>query len=466
MKKLVLLTGLVALLFGACGPDKKAETDTDTPYLNPNLFSYTVTEETSLSGKLPPLQSFVFGTYNNYWIIFSGRTNGFHGFVGSSQYFPQTSANEFIYVYDTTNGTLYMKNATFFGGDTGNVFRSTNLPHTQQGVNLYACGGYGVTNATDTSANKTYSYFMKINMANLVNAVMSTSADSSNLIRQAIQWTSSSLVQNTGGELYILNNTFYLAEGHNFTGIYGKPNVVQIYQDKVNVFTLDSTAGLSIVGGTAITDGLPDSTTQFRRRDLVVAPCVQSDGSSIGLSIYGGVFTLTNGTPFTHPIYINPSSNPQYRVDTSNQYANIYSAAFLTMYDANSKCMMTSIFGGLGYHAADTSNGPYWTSHITNVRRSYANNSDLTTYETNPNDSMPTFIGGEAVFIPSKQLTYFNADYKIVDYTKLSQSQFVGYIYGGIVSTNPNNNSGTATSPSTKVYRVTLNKLLSSEAPK
>ncbi|MCW3070520.1 MAG: hypothetical protein JWO44_410 [Bacteroidetes bacterium] len=451
---LALVLSLAALY--SCGPDHKKENTTPS-------FTLTVTEDNSFT-QLPSLQSFVFANKDGNWLMFSGRTNGFHGFAPPGMNFPKLTANQQIYVYDVASAKIDSMPVPSYGGDTANVFLSTNLAHTQQGDYLYACGGYGISTGGD-SAKITYSYFMRMQLNNAIAAVK---AHDQAAFKKAVNWGKSDLVRSTGGELYALpDGNFYMALGHNFTGSYSDSTAKQVYLDQINVFSLKVNGfggvnSLSLLPVRTITDSLPDSTTQFHRRDLVVAPCVQSNGTDIGLAIYGGVFTYsgkdapasTNGTPFAHPIYTTYTSH---RVDNGfSQFSNIYSAAFMSMYSSDANAMLTSFFGGLGDSLKNFA-AANWTTNISTNMRSYANSGDSTTMIMNPNP-MPGFIGAEGVFIPDDNVAFYNKDYKIIDYTKLTDGQTVGRIYGGIVSNyNGAGNNPVISHASGKVYKVVIN---------
>ncbi len=426
-------------------------------------FSITVTQDAAFTG-LPDLQSFVFGSSQNNWLMFSGRRNGFHGFA-NDQDFPVKKANNMLFTYNILNFKLDSMAIPTYGGDTGNVFLCTNLAHTQKDGYLYACGGYGLQNKTDESAKKTYSYFMRIKLDDAINAIKTKNASA---FKQAINWGSSELVRSTGGELYILpDGNFYMALGHNFSGTYDGTNSTQVYLDKINVFSLkvngfNGVNNLALIPVGTISDNMPDSTTEFRRRDLVIAPSILADGLDVGLAVYGGVFKYAtggiqnNGTPFNHPIYIDNKQSHAYRVDSFYQWTNIYSTAFISHYDPTSKSMMTTLLGGLGDSEANFASAN-WTSVISTNVRSFANHGDVTTSLTNAN-ALPGFIGAEGLFIPAPNVVYYNEAYKIIDYSKLTNNQTVGYIYGGISSNNSGATITATTVASNVVYKVTITK--------
>ncbi|MCW3083855.1 MAG: hypothetical protein JWP12_1221 [Bacteroidetes bacterium] len=473
MKNKLIIPGLalIAISLWSCGP---ADTTTKPE------FTFTVTADANPNyAKLPPLQSFIFENYKGNWLMFSGRTNGFHNFSEPGQDFPKLMANQFIFVFNPTSGQLDSIAIPSYGGDTANVFLSTNLAHTAKDGYLYACGGYGVLSGGD-SARTTYSYFMKMQMDSAIAAVQSHNASSAARFKKSIIWGQSPMVCSTGGELYLLpDNNFYMCVGHKFTGSYIDSTAVQQYVDKINVFSVSVANNSLVLTSSAngpITDGLPDSTTQFRRRDLVVAPNVLANGTDIGLAIYGGVFTYggvgspfnTGGNPFPHPIYMDYHQAPYYKVDPYSQPTNIYSTAFLSMYDSGSQSMITSLFGGLG-DSVQNFNAANWSKTISSNIRCFANNKDTTTTYANVGGGLPAYIGSESIFIPDASVTYYQnyGDYKIIDYSSLTNGQTVGRIYGGIVCTTlPIGNNNAITSASNVVYKVVFNKLEPLQASK
>lgn len=400
--------------------------------------------------------------------MFSGRTNGFHNFAEPGMNFPKLAANQLIYVFNTASGQLDSIGIPSYGGDTANVFSSTNLAHTAKDGYLYACGGYGLLSGGD-SARTTYSYFMKMQMDSAIAAVQ---AHNPGKFKRSIVWGQSPMVCSTGGELYILpDNNFYMCVGHKFTGSYTDNTAIQQYVDKINVFSVtngpNNTLVLTASPNGPITDGQPDSITQFRRRDLVVAPNVLANGTDIGLAIYGGVFTYGAGTPFNsggnpfpHPIYVDYHQTPSYKVDSYNQPTNVYSTAFISMYDAASKCMITSLFGGLG-DSVQNFNNANWSKTISSNIRCFANNRDTTTTYANTS-VLPAYIGSESIFIPDAGVTFYNSygNYKIIDYSSLTNGQTIGRIYGGIwCTTLPAGNNNAVTQASNAVYKIVFNKL-------
>lgn len=465
LKTLLAFATLTSLL--SCN-NTKPETETEAPVPTPAPLSfYFKVEPDNTKKNFPAIQSFVFAEKNGYWLMFSGRTNGFHGFNSKSSNFPKVYANDSIFVYKPSVDSLYKMAIPNYGGDTANVFLCTNLAHTEYQGTLYACGGYGIRDKDNKDAKKTYDYFMSMDLEKAISAVIHNDPNS---FKQNITWGQSKMVCATGGELYRLpDGNFYMNLGHKFTGVYGggspSPNQQQ-YKDTVWIFALKSITtkqgkGWQLENIGNINDGLPDSTTQFHRRDLVVAPSVLADGSSIGLAIYGGVFTQGNNFPFSNPIYINPATSPKYKLDPYNQYLNIYSTSFMSHYDTETKTMMTTLFGGIGNAAASGFSGldsnANWSNVIATNKRMYANGGDVTT-QIQDTGLLPAYLGSESVFVPDANVPFYNKEYNIIDYAKLGKSQSVGYIFGGIISNQCCSDSTGSTWPSTTLYKVSIYK--------
>lgn len=434
---------------------------------DPPQYSFTVEPVTEGFTHAPALQSFAIGVGDNGdWLMFGGRTNGFHGF-GATENFPFKKANYYIYAYDPKSDKLDSVATTMLPQALQNQFASTNMQCRQVGNYLYVCGGYGLANpGTADSAWTTYNNFVRIDISKMLNGVHQ---QDSGKIASALAWTSNDIAMSTGGELYQLpDGKFYLVVGHIFKGLYSNDTnntqySIQRYLDSVHVFNVNGTDSIYLNNFQYITDGLNDTITQFRRRDLVVTPNVLPGGKDFGISIYGGVFTYgAFGNPFGYPIYLTGGATPSYRIDSNFiQTANIYSAPGIVMYDDAFDMTMTTIFGGLGNDTA-TKDTAAFTKVISTITRS---KNGTTSVAYNPT-GMPGYLGAEAAFIRDAKLPMYNGNnLDIVDYRKMKtgDKQAIGYIYGGIVSNLPQWSSSNPTNPtqaSNKVYRVYINKTL------
>ncbi|MBA4198311.1 MAG: hypothetical protein C0459_12235 [Chitinophaga sp.] len=460
------------------------------------LFNYEVTIDKDLTN-LPALQSFCFGTTTSdsgkYWLMFGGRTNGFHGF-GGQENFPVKKANTYMYVFNTKTNSLDSIDVSYLPKDLREQYISTNMQNRQVDSFLYVCGGYGAKKVLLDTLWVTHNIISRININQIVKAIL---AKDSIGIRKAIAYDKNDFLKATGGELYKMpDGKFYLLVGHNFKGRYADTNklslnyAVQTYLDAVHVFSLIETptsVTLDTKSFQTITDGLVDTLTQFRRRDLNIVPSVLPNGK-YGITIYGGVFTyasgrpgFSGGNPFRNPIYIYPDSSNPYKIDSKfRQLWNVYSAPNFTMFDSLNNGMLTTIFGGLGDTLASNigpsnnlPNGPDSAAFTKFITTLFYNNTSGNTTPIFSQNPMPHYVGAEGVFIQASNLPiYKNNSLGIVNYDQIPVGKtFVGYIYGGIHSDSTQwNNVVTKdtinntilplniTYPSNKVYKVYLTK--------
>ena len=459
MRKISLSVILACGLLWACGP-KHSDSESRT-------FTYEVVESQNFPN-LPALQSFAFAQTDSCWLFLGGRTNGFHGF-GGQENFPVRKANLYAYAYNFDRGRLDSLSVDSLPDALKWQFRSTNMQHVQDSNYLYLCGGYGARIDGGDTAWVTNSVFSRIDVALMVDAIQTGNY---NNFRQSVVYDENRIAQSTGGELFKLNNgEFFLVLGHNFTGKYNAATATQVYLDSVRVFTISETANSVKINTNSfryISDGLPDTTTQFRRRDLVVAPLIYGQGNKVGVSVYGGVFTYSSGTiddggnPFRWPIYIPADASESYTLDKNyEQLSNIYSAPNLALYSKANDMMYTSIFGGLGDTANVNGDNAAFTKFITTIVRNYGN--DRTTTQYNPT-TLPHYVGSEGLFILARNLPLYNnsAKLNIVNLDSLQGRTLVGHIYGGIHSDSTQWNNTppqpiNLTKASRRVYDVYIN---------
>lgn len=413
---------------------------------------------------LPALQSFVFGQSGNYWLLIGGRTNGFHGF-SNYQDFPFKKANKFVYVYNTATNKLDSMATALLPSVLREQYTSSNMQHFQVGNYLYVSGGYGEYHAKlPDSTYTTYATLSRVNITQIINAVLTKNITK---FRTSVVYAKDKLTASTGGEMYKLSDgKFYLVLGHRFYGTYSADSTggktEQTYLDSVHVFRLTETpSSITIISSSRqfISDNLPDNTTQFRRRDLLVVPAIQKGGQNIGLTVYGGVFTANSGVPFRNPIYLKGGITPSYQLDkTYTQTSNIYATANVEMYDSVKDVMLTTAFGGIGEDTSTTTrSGDAFTKKIMTIRRN--NRTNVTTEIVNPTDT-PTYMGSEGIFIPAPNAPMYKANLGIMNYNAFPAGtpKLIGYIYGGIVSSSTAWSRSNPTIPSKMVYEVYFTK--------
>jgi hypothetical protein len=495
---------------------------------------YVVTVSPVSGSNAPALQSYAHGVNGADWLLFAGRTNrinddgGLHNLNGnySNTSFLPLSYNEDIFVYnvdkdivaalsfdgmvseivnfkpaknsaDSTAITQLLPQIATALNDYGTVFRVTNPLVTQDKEYMYLVGGYGtpLDQTDDGNAYQTFNQVAKINVPSMINVIkgdlsLLKLSDWNNLV--AFGKSKNAQLVSTGGELFKIGDTFYLAGGHNFGS--STPNGQQ-YVDAVYPFTMsvssNSPFALDIAVNAPITDvpetiGKPaaDSTSKFRRRDGPIVSALYIDGNNLteGLAFYGGVFqpdsVVIVGTDTTKyllawntAIYVTPNSTTKYTIDTAynQKNFNVYACADFELYDKASGTVSTFLMGGIGdgTYQNDSTLSPF-TNSLMQIR-----------YDLNTRRSVPeilsdnifggtNFYGAESAFIfnSNANLKYMSVNgvkTEIIDADETftpGQSVDIGYVYGGIEAFDPR--AGTYgpgnSAASNKVWKVTITK--------
>lgn len=420
---------------------------------------------------LPPLHSFGFAKHKGRWIMIAGRTSGMHDFdTTNEQYYqdntmPVENFNDNIFVC-TDEGCKKM-DISPIPKPYRLMFKSTNPQYFQDGKYFYFNGGYGQDEAIDNQDDTlsrwdTYNTIAKIDLDKLIDAV--ESGDQQKLV-DAMKFGQSPFVESTGGELYKVDDLFYMVGGHIFNGTFqgGSRTFSQRYLNCIYRFKIEETAtGLTVMLKDSITDKQPDNLTQFRRRDLPVVSTVAWRNGQLeeNLTMYAGVFTsdsnkiegLRSGSIFTNPIYLYQDGT--YKLDTSyEQYYNIYTCAHFVAYDARRQSLHTTLIGGIQDGKLDTMSS--YTNNIVTVNHSLRGGK---TTQTQQGDIVNTtfLYGTEAHFVPLKgrRVKKMKKNKEIFDISHLSSGEEVkiGLFYGGIVK----NKTANTTLSTNKVFSVTL----------
>jgi hypothetical protein len=396
----------------------------------------------------PRLQSFSFAQWQGRWVFIGGRISGYHAVGGGSAEFLKADANHDVWVVDTN-----VKPARTYHASVeqlpaklalvGAQWASTGQLYFQDGEHLYICGGYGLDH---NGKWVTFDVVSRVNLPGLIDGVMR-----GRIPAESISHAKSPLVQSTGGALTKLaDGYFYLVMGHNFQGSYtafegrGEKNsseASQTYLEEIRKLSFKTKPDGSLA--VALVDKFHDE-MEFHRRDLNVAHFLSPAG--LGFAAYGGVFTPETQLNYSKPVYVALGSRPS--VDSSfDQRMNSYATAVLLMYSDSSKTMYTTFFGGISRFWWNPSEAVYqeyplsasksearyldglqWSDQISTIQKNAA-----ATTEMVHSNSLPAFLGTDAVFIPAPELTraYRDTDILALDSMKDAKT-FVGYIYGGI----------------------------------
>ena len=500
----------------ACGPKKEIKEKVDIEV----SYTYATTVSLMKGTNAPALQSFAHGSIGSEWILLAGRTNkndsigGLHNLKANyadSSFIPR-SFNGDMYWYDISNQSTPAMSINFadlitvlrdnfcpiiglsdksgcesYLNNLLDVFNSSNPLVTQNGDFLYVLGGYGPLGG-DTNNYQTFNRLAQIHLPTAMNVVKGKHNQISdeqwqNFIRIGVDPTNT--LVSTGAEMFYINDTFYLAGGHNFGASASSGG--QKYLDAVYAFTiadkgafeLDLNVQGFISDKTHPKDSISDITSIFRRRDGPVVPALFKNPSTgnldQGLTFYGGVFK--NGHPleawndaiYVHPSWSTSAKNYTYDSTYNQNNHNLYACGNFVAYDSLSGEVHTFLYGGIG---TGSYSGPNKLSgftnnamHITLDLAKMASSNEVIT-DIFKSDTTKIY-GAESVLILKDELTYYKTyagvTTEIIDLAttfKNGDSIDVGYIYGGIeaFSQNPGNYGPKNSAASNKIWSVTLTR--------
>jgi hypothetical protein len=529
------------LLLSVCGI-MSCQTRTAWQPGDPSKFSIKIEALNKVNA--PALQSFVWARYHDstdghdYWLLFGGRTNpagnsadaasvgGLHQAVNydstrsdtgnhstNNDYayhsFPIESFNQKIYVYDVDSDNLSAINVGAFLQPVSShipafPFISVNALARQYDSTLYVAGGYGPRTMNPPSPGGTITYYTnngltQLNVPSVIRCIRNP-LQCRPLDNFPVRYDTNSLITSTGGELYKLNDTFYIAGGQHYKetdSILSHDSDVVVYDQKliyltsVIPFTIQNgqqfyslninvdTAGIiTDVPLDSLNTNYADTTSKFRRRDVVVAPTFINDTFTNGFVFHGGVFrpSAVADSPGVGPfrawddaLFIHPSLSPKYSFSTNSsvyQSYNVYSCPNFVGYDGATQNVHTFLMGGIGDGQAN-----YWVSgfthSVTQTIQPLGNPRGITAIPDTTGfliGGSPKFYGAEAAFIykTDKRLVFMQSNPDILDLnatlTAAGDSIVVGYIYGGIEADvpNPGGYKGGMTRATNKIFKVTL----------
>ncbi len=391
---------------------------------------------------VPPIHSFAFAQHGSKWLIVGGRTNGLHGF-STNDNFDVMFANEYIVVVDTTTWNYSTASILGLPMNIKDPLRSTNMQYSVIGDYLYIAGGFG----WDSTLNRydTYPTLTAIRIDSMINAVQNALP-----IAPHIRQITNPNLQVTGGEMITIADTSYLIFGHYFRGRYQEtpgPVFVQTYQDQVKKFVInDDGTNLSITYHGAITD-----TNNFHRRDLNVGPTMDLQGNE-SWAAYSGVFRKDADLPYLSPIQYNP--NGTYTVDTTfDQELNNYTCPLLPIFDSVHGTMYTVLFGGCSQYDYNPANGNLtYDSLVPFVHDvSVMVHADNGQWAQVPLQlQFPSWLGSNMKFVTLDTVPMYDND--VVRLRDVQSRILVGYLYGGIQATGPNDQPSVANDTIFRVY--------------
>jgi hypothetical protein len=395
------------------------------------------------------VQSFAFGQANGKWLIIGGRLDGLHKRQPFAS-FDVAGHNNQLIVIDPITKQKWTTPLTSLSVGIQEQLSSTNMEFYQQDSILYFIGGYGYSNTAFDHV--TYSNLAAINVPMVINAVINGSA-----FNTYIKQITDSKFAVTGGRLEKIYNTFYLVGGQKFDGRYNpmnNPTFTQAYTSQIRKFTINNTGNsITVNHFPAITD-----TANLHRRDYNVLPQIMPNGQE-GLTAFSGVFQTKADIPYLNCVNIDSSG---YTVNNAfSQYYNHYHCANLHLYSAKQNEMHSVFFGGIAQYfdslgvLVQDNNAPF----VKTIARVTRNGNGVMTEYKLPIE-MPALLGAGSELIPIEYLTsYPNKVLKLDNI--LTDTTLVGYIFGGINSSDPNIfniNSGSQSSANNQLFKVLLIK--------
>lgn len=403
----------------------------------------------------PNVHSFSWGkTSDGKWVILGGRIEGLHQRQPFAA-FQENYNNKSVYVIDPLANQTWSTSISVLTAALFEQLQSTNQEFHQRDNTLYIIGGYGFS-ATQND-HITYNKLTAIDIDGLANAVINNTS-----ITSFFRQISDANLAVTGGHLGYLNDVFYLCGGQYFEGRYNPqgpnngPGFIQNYTDEIRTFEIiDDGINLSIANYSAQND-----TNNLHRRDYNMSPQIFPDGTS-GFTMFSGVFQHNVNLPWLNTVDVTASG---YTVNNEfNQLLSQYHSAKIPIYDANNNVMHTLFFGGMSQYKLDVDNNLVQDDNVPFVKTisKVSRFSDGYMSESFFDIKMPTFLGSGAEFMPLNGNSNYLTN-EIVDINNLPEGVTqVGYIFGGIESTQENIffiNDGTQSSASNQAFKVFINK--------
>lgn len=401
--------------------------------------------------ELGGVQSYAVGQAEGIWLIVGGRLDGLHRRQPSVS-FDQAGHNNQLIVVDPVAKKKWTANMNALPATIREQLSSTNMSFQQVGDYLYCVGGYGYS--TSVGDHVTFPNLTRIKVSAVIEDVKNGVVNANNFYQ-----ITNNFFQVAGGQMHLIDTTFYLLGGQKFMGRYNPmgpdhgPGFIQEYTNAIRIFNISNDSILSFTSVTQYTD-----TALLHRRDYNAEPQIFPSGEQ-GITMFSGVFQNTIDLPFLTSV--NVTSNGYEEAVSFNQYYNHYHCASLPIYQESNQSMHTVFFGGIAQYydssgvLVQDDNVPF-VNTIARVSRNA--NGQMEEYKLPI--TMPDLLGAGAEFIPMEELPRYSNGVLRLD-SIYGDSVVIGYIYGGIQSTAANIffiNNGTESSASPTIYRVILLK--------
>lgn len=417
------------------------------PYQAQTTFDFQVLIDPVTVPGVVGLQSYAFGQSDGKWLILGGRRDGLHARQPFNA-FPTSNNNTTIYVIDPVSQQLWYASVNTLPTTIAEQMQSTNMNFYQDADTLYIIGGYAFSESADDHI--TFDKLTTVQVSGVINAVINGST-----FDQFFKQTSNPIFANTGAQLGKIGATFHLIGGHRFDGRYNpmnNPTFTQTYQTKIQKFTINNSGSTPTFSNyEEVIDPI-----HLRRRDYNLLPQIYPDGS-FGYLISSGVFQLSTDLPFLYPVEIKAGG---YEAKTAyNQYLSHYHGAKVALFDTDENTTHNLFFGGISQYYYN--NGQLVQDDLVPFVKTisrFTRYADGSYEEFNLPIEMPGLKGAGSEFIPNLDIPLLHN--KIVNLNALfSDTTTIGYIYGGINTTQLNpfsNNQTNTTSADASIYAVKL----------
>ena len=396
------------------------------------------------------LQSFAFGQDSGRWLFVGGRLDGLHRRQPFAT-FDLAGHNNQLIVVDPVSMQKWSASMATLPLSIQEQLSSTNMSFYQQGDYLYCIGGYGYSGTEGD--HTTFPKLTAIDVPGVISSIVSNS----NFTPYFRQITGSEF-QVAGGKLKKIGDVYHLLGGQKFLGRYNPmgpnhgPGFIQEYTNQIRRFTInDDGTNISVSHMSPFTDS-----TNLHRRDYNAESQILPSGEE-GITMFSGVFQQAIDLPFLNSVTIDSST---YTVNNSfQQYYNHYHCAVVPLYSLSSNEMHTVFFGGIAqyYDSSGTlvqDNNVPFVKTIARVTRD--SSGSMAEYKLPA--EMPAYLGSGSEFIPIQNIPHYsNGVLKLDEIT--GDSSLIGYIFGGINSTDKNIfwiNNGTQSSANSQVFKVYL----------
>ncbi len=408
-------------------------------------------EPMTISG-LGGIQSFAFGQDNGKWLIVGGRLDGLHRRQPWAA-FDLAGHNNQLIVVDPISQEKWSAPLTSLPTAIQESLSSTNMEYVQEGDYLYCLGGYGYSDIEGD--HTTFATLTAIKVPDVISAIISNN-DFTSFFRQITDTE----FQVTGGQLKKIDGTYYLLGGQKFIGRYNPmgpnngPGFIQEYTNAIRKFNLlDNGTTISITHLPPFNDP-----AELHRRDYNADVQILPNGNE-GITMFSGVFQPLIDLPFLNSVTVD--SDGYTPNDSFLQYYNHYHCPSLPLYSDINNEMHTVFFGGMAqFYDVDGTlvqddNVPF-VNTIARVTRDGSGN--MAEYKLPI--VMPALLGAGAEFIPNSNFPSFeNGVLKLDEVT--TDSILIGYIFGGISSSQPNiffTNDGTQSNANNQIFKVFIKK--------